>query len=323
MKKKNIAIIGLGGIGFRHFQSLMNSNLEIKLVLVDVSQNALERARRFEENNKNNMIELFYTDNIEDCPRRIDVAIIATSSLVRREVFESLVFFSVVDAVILEKFLFPREEDYEYVRNLIKEKNIKAYVNCPCRLYPGYINIKKELNGIDRIDAIITGANWGLACNAIHTVDTIGYLLDSYDEMTVDASMLNDKIEESKREGYIEFTGWLICEIGTKGRIIMGSDDTGEVPIKLILLCGEKTFIIYEADKKMFVSCKGSSQLVDFPIYYQSELTASVVGELITTGKCGLTRYEDTIQWHTALLKAFIHKYNQITRENKDCCPIT
>ena len=183
--------------------------------------------------------------------------------------------------------------------------------------------MKKRLKESDRIDAILTGSNWGMACNAIHTIDVLGYLLDTYDELNVDAILVDDEITEAKRKGYIEFTGRLICNIGEKANILFDSDKTGENAFKLTLFANNSVFTVFEVDQKMIISSKGHSKIDEFPIFYQSQLTAQVIEELIEKSNCGLTQYDDTIQWHKAMLMAFLEKYNKIEGKNTDICPIT
>ena len=46
MNKENVLLIAVGGIGFRHFQALINCQSDFVLYVVDVSREALEQARR-------------------------------------------------------------------------------------------------------------------------------------------------------------------------------------------------------------------------------------------------------------------------------------
>lgn len=319
-----IVLIGVGGIGFRHFQSLMTDRKhELHLTLVDVDKSALLKAEEYEAQNINNFIKVDYVEDIALVQGAIDVAIIATSSMVRRKIFEELTSRAEVKNVIFEKFLFPKMIDYQEVKQILDIKKIRAFVNCPCRLYPGYVSLKEELRNVNHLDVGCTGSNWGMACNVIHTIDVLGFLLDSYDTLMVDASMLDEEVIEAKRKGYIEFTGRLMCELGNKANIVFDSDKTGETPFKFTIYAGDKIYTILEEQRKMLISHKGECRECDFPIYYQSQLTATVIDELIETDHCGLTRFDDTIQWHTAFLSAFLEKYNQATGSREDACPIT
>ncbi len=320
----NIVLIGVGGIGFRHFQSLMNlEHDKINLFLIDVNAEALNKAKEFEKSKHNKFINIVCYENINHLKEAIDIAIIATSSLVRKKIFEQLISTVSIKYVIFEKFLFPQICDYDEVNQIIEKNGIKAYVNCPCRMYPGYIELKKRINPNDRLDVLLYGSNWGLACNVIHTIDVMGFLLDTYDELTVDTSLLDEEIIESKRNGYVEFTGKLICEIGEKVRILFDSEKTGESDYCLTLFCKNSIITISEMNQTMKISQNGSTQVYEFPIFYQSQLTDKIVLEIIKEGKCGLTKYKDTVQWHKTLLEAFSLKYSIKDSSKTGYCPIT
>jgi tRNA A37 threonylcarbamoyladenosine dehydratase len=47
MDEINILLVGVGGIGFRHFQSLAAFALPANLMIVDVDQNALNKAKEY------------------------------------------------------------------------------------------------------------------------------------------------------------------------------------------------------------------------------------------------------------------------------------
>lgn len=321
--QNNIVLVGVGGVGYRHFQSLMDLTREINLVLVDKSDEALNRAKAYIGEINNAKIKVMLQNDMEGLPSLIDVLIIAISSMARRDIFERIVNKSQVRFVIFEKFLFPSPEDYEAVKKLLKQKGISAYVNTPCRLYPGYIELRKRLKGMQHIDVLVSGSNWGLACNIIHTIDMLDFLMDSPGGLVCDSTLLDDMIHESKRNGYIEFTGRMNCWLGDSASIILDSEKTGDSIGKTTIYAGDTIYTISETEQTMVVSTKGVSTIELFPIFYQSKLTSQVIKDLLDTGKCGLTRYERSAQWHLALLNAFMEKYDSVTGEKHDMCPIT
>ena len=42
-----VLLVGLGGIGFRHFQAILNCKSDIELYAVDVEDRAIDRAREY------------------------------------------------------------------------------------------------------------------------------------------------------------------------------------------------------------------------------------------------------------------------------------
>jgi len=135
----NIAIIGAGQLGSRHLQALASLKQNVFIQVIDSSVDSLKTAEiRFKEVSApfNGLIS-FHTE-ITALKKNIEIAIIATSSKVRRTVVEQLVANSKVQHLILEKFLFVKEEDYDAVDKLLDTHHIKTWVNCPRRMMPFY-----------------------------------------------------------------------------------------------------------------------------------------------------------------------------------------
>lgn len=318
-----VVIVGLGGIGYRHFQSLIDEEKhKIKLFCIDVNADALDRAKSYERDNANIHLTVYYGRSIGEITENIDIAIIATSSMVRRKVFEELVNHVDCRFILFEKFLFPCEEDYESVSGLLHEKGITAYVNCCGRLSPGYIELKKELGKVEHLDVIVTGSNWGIGCNGIHVVDEMGFFLSTYNDLIVDELLLTDVVQ-SKREGYIDFNGTLMCRIDEKANIILESFDVEGIPFSYRVFANDRVYTFYPGDQIMYATIDGKTSQKPFLITLQSRLTAGVVDGLIENGECSLTRFENTVQWHLALLAAFNRKYNEILGTMGKICPVT
>ena len=320
---KKIVLIGAGGIGYRHFQSLMDISFPIELVVVDLNKNALERVKSYASANIHKPVQLTCFQDTNSLPAIIDVLIIATSSLVRFKLFKDIVETSDVKNIIFEKFLFPQTSEYDHAFKILREKKIHAFVNTPCRLYPGYITLKEKLNGINYLNVYVSGSNWGLACNIIHTIDVIAYLTDSCNVLISDGTMLDNSLLKSKRDNYIEFTGRMYCQLENSANIILDSESTGESIYKTTIYAEDTIYTISETEQRISITKKGITITQEFPVYYQSQLTARVVEDLILNHTCGLTKYEYSMQWHISLLNAFLKKYNSIIDKDQTICPIT
>ena len=108
----NIAIIGLGNIGFRHFQSTLKLRKDHQLFLVDNSSDALEKCKKYYHKTFNEKQCIFFHDNIQNIIPKIDIIIVATSSYPRRSIIEEIFQYQKPKYIILEKFLFPLIEDF-------------------------------------------------------------------------------------------------------------------------------------------------------------------------------------------------------------------
>lgn len=322
MTMKNVVLVGVGGIGFRHFQAILNYSDPINLYVIDLREEAILRCREEEKSNDSNVL-VYYSSELTELPKVIDILIIATSSIPRCGIFKRVVGISSVKNVVFEKFLFPKLDEYDEVSVIIKEMNISAFVNCPGRMYPGYKELKKEIDKSKGGNVFISGSDWGLSCNTIHFVDQVGFLFESYDDLHIDISLLDRKVKESRRNGYVEFTGRILATLGDRINLVIDSFDEGKIPLRITIINGANTFTISESEGWILTEKNGVLVKEDFEIKFQSQLTDTIIAELLNGNGCELTAYENTKQWHKELLSAFIDLRLNIDSNNKSMCPIT
>ena len=86
-----IAIIGAGQIGSRHLQALALSNYNLNIQIVDPYAESLKNAqKRFDQVNQNFTGNIAYFQQIKEIHKKIDIVIVATTSIDRRKVVEDL-----------------------------------------------------------------------------------------------------------------------------------------------------------------------------------------------------------------------------------------
>ena len=141
MDKKNlvphIAIVGAGQLGSRHLQGLARLDRDIVVDVMDPDTAALALAKqRFDEMSPNlHKQSVRYISTQKDFESDLDLAIIATNADVRPHVIKSLLTNVYVRYLILEKVVFQSVRDFETVIQILDEKRIKAWVNCPRRIF--------------------------------------------------------------------------------------------------------------------------------------------------------------------------------------------
>ncbi len=323
-----IAIIGAGQLGSRHLQALSLIDREAAVDVVDPNPSSLETAKkRFLEVSKETKVrEVHYCSSLNDISNTIDVAIVASNSNVRRKIIEELLAAKNVRALILEKFLFQREEDFSAVSALLSKKNVSAWVNCPRRMWPVYQNIKKELQGEKPIELSVTGTSWALGSNAIHMIDLFSYFSNSTN-YHIGFPDLDKIITQSKRNGYIEFTGRLSGEFSNHERFSIACYNGSGINLVTYLRWEKTEFIIKESEGKVLIG-KGNQEEKwkeeQFTVLFQSQLTHHAVERIIDTRTCDLTPYEESQKLHLPLLRTFI-KHLQILKPEEiiTSCPIT
>lgn len=322
-----VAIIGAGNLGSRHLQAMALTQRPTEVTVVDPSAESLKIAQgRWEEMEDNPLVKKCrFSPRMEDLPGELDAVVIATSSGPRRAVVEELLSRSKVKYLILEKVLFQRLEDYEAVGSLLKEKQVPAWINCGRRITGFYQRLRKLLESEHHVSMSVAGGNWGMGCNSIHMLDMYAFLTGQQ-EFTAISNYLDAGVIESKRKGYIEFTGELRIE-SPKGVLSLVSYREGSRPSAMSVDTENYHVDIDEAGQKarLFRQEGTGWRWEEWEIdgRLQSRVTQEVVQELVETGNCGLTVYEESAGLHKVLLEAFLEHLSREKKERCQICPIT
>ena len=322
-----VIIIGGGKIGSRHLQSLAKSKLRLSITVVDPDAQALEVSKkRFDEGLTRKRMETpRYYRNLNNVDAEFDVAIVATNSDVRRSVIEELVSKSRVKYLIIEKVAFQNSDDFESVIKLLKLKKVKAWVNLPRRVIPFYQNLKATLKPHDQVYCTVQGGEWGLACNAIHFVDCLCYLIEETD-YEVTCHHLDKQLKESKRIGFVELTGSLHFHFKNGSGLNLISQNGTDAPPLTLIQTKSAQYIVQEENGVGWTLKKETGwkwEKIKFKWPYQSELTHKIVEEIVSTGKCGLPSLEESYLIHRPLLNSFLNHLERVTGKKYSSCPIT
>ena len=323
----NFAIIGAGQIGSRHLQALSQLDRITNIQIVDPNYKSLEKAKeRFLQVQKNKDIQrVEYLNNIKDLSNNLELVIIATNSDVRREVIEKLLLQKKVRYVILEKVLFQKIKDFAIVNDLLVRNNVKTWVNCPHRMIDFYKQLKFKFREVKRVDYRVSSSNLGIGCNSIHFLDLFTFLTGQIN-FVLFSDQLDSNIIMSKRPGFVEFTGTLYGKSSEGSNIAITSYLKGDAPLIISINSEIINCLIREDEGKAWISEKANNwawEEISFTIPYQSQLTTLVVQDILDTGKCDLTKYEESWKIHISLLKSLIFYLQKQKMEEIDLCPIT
>ncbi|MBA4408506.1 MAG: hypothetical protein C0397_03675 [Odoribacter sp.] len=323
----NIALIGAGQLGSRHLQGLKKINIATNIDVVDPSIGSLAIAKeRFEQVENNEFIKsIRFLNSIDELNESIDLCIIATNSNIRALVTQELVAKKNIKTIIFEKILFQKIRDYKFVQDILHENKIKAWVNCPRRVFPDYIEIKKNIVPNEKLTFLLTGGNWGLACNGIHFVDLLAFLNDN-NNFTFDSSCLDNDSQMSKRAGFIEFTGILQGKQSNGSDIIINARDGSNAP-HVITITGENSiFIIDETSGEIRMALSKNDwrwENRQLRVLFQSQLTGDIVEEILTNGNCNLTSFDESAQIHIPYISSILEFYNKSLNKITETLPIT
>ncbi len=323
----HIAIIGAGNLGSRHLQALALSKVPLSIEVVDSSEESLDIAqKRWEEMPVNPLVQriVFFAD-MNELSDEFDVVIVATSSAPRRAILEEFLKTRKTKYFILEKVLFQQLRDYDEVQVLLSRNGVKAWINCPRRATMFYQNLAETMRQDSRIDMTVSGADWGIGCNSIHMLD-IYAMISGQNRFEADVESLDQGWIDSKRQGYIEFTGTLRVK-SEKGVLELRSDAMGTRPSVSIIQTERCCCVVYEKDKTaQILHQKGNAwswEWIPVDLRNQSEVTQEIVQTLVETGDCSLTPYAESASLHKVLLKGFLEHINRFNDKQTEVCSIT
>ena len=324
---KNIAIIGAGQIGSRHLQALAKIQLPVSLDVVDCNPNALPTAQKryLQIPSNKNIQSIRFLCSIDELSRNIDLCIISTNANVRFEVFKELTTEKEISYIILEKIVFQSQQQFTEAKDIMLQKKISCWVNFPRRMYRIYNQLKDYFDENDKIKCTVTGGSWGLACNGIHFIDILAFF--AHDTIyKLDNSKLDPNIWKSKRAGFVEVTGKLTGDFSKGSSIELDCANLSQEPKIITLNTSRIKLIIDEGlgiGKIATSKNRWKEDVISFKIPLQSELTHLAANEILNTGTCNLTCYDDGMQLHLPFLEV-IKQHIETTGKGKyDYCPIT
>lgn len=327
---KLIYLIGAGQIGSRHLQALKAISMPLDITVVDPSSESLKIAKeRYKQMpaTKNSarptQHKLSYVKALPTTKKSIDLAIIATSSNTRANATRNLLKNNDVKHLILEKLLFSKKTDYLSIGNMLKEKKIKTWVNCPLRIMPFYRDMKTKTT--NPLQYRVSGNQSGLCTDTIHFIDHIAYLTGCH-EFSVDTSGLDTHIKDSKRNGFIELTGTLSIKFSDGTLAIFNCPNEGTVPKLVEIFSNELRIIAKEYELKAWIAngksdWKWHEENISIP--YQSHLTTKTAQTILTNSSCELTPFEESANLHIQFLEPLKKFINKVSPKKYNYYPFT
>ncbi len=314
---KNIAIIGVGALGKRHLQSMMELKEAYSIFAVEVNEEAVQALMK-------EFPQVKFLLSVRDLPAEIEAVVIATNSNIRRRVFDELISNSKVSNILFEKVLFQKEEDYYYVQEKIRELGIKAWVNCARREWDSYKAFKEEMDQAKEIHLNAIGGKWGIGSSGIHILDLIEYL-SGHEIEEIRTDKLDKGIEESKRKGFYEFFGTITGKAGKCKNFNITCIKESTLPFCIEITTESKRYIIDEVHGFMLES-NVDPQIEwgrkDFKQVYQSQMTGRVLKSIIDKGTCNLSDFDTSVKLHLKLIRSLTTFFN-LNGWEEESCPIT
>lgn len=324
---KKIALIGAGQLGSRHLQALAKIDIPVMLQVVDPDADSLKvaRGRYLEISDNDNITHIDFLTKIDGLNANLDLCVIATNADVRFRVFQELVSKKKVSYIAFEKVLFQSDKQFNDAKELINQNGISCWVNCARRMFPIYNQIKEIMAGDCKINLQVSGGDWGLACNTIHFIDLLAFLSDDT-SYKLDITDLDSSVRQSKRKGFIEVTGKLTGIFSNGSRIEIESIAGSEEPTLISINNSRVKAVLDESRGIAKVSRQEKNwdeEVSEFKVPFQSELTHLAAKEILESGTCKLTNFDESYVLHVPYLDAIKKHIETVEHRKYDCCPIT
>lgn len=321
-KKKIILIIGLGNIGTRHLESL----LEIKNKEIFIFDNSKKKIFDILKKYKNKNIKKI--ENLKDIKKKIDFTIVATNADQRHRVLYNLIKYCKINYVLLEKVVFQKLIYFKKFTKISKDKKIKFIINYPRRLWDFFQIIKKEIKiSQSKFEISFKGQNWGLCCNTVHFIDLLFFL--SYEKITDVKSypFLQKKIYNSKRKNFYELKGKINYECNNGNKLTI-SDEKKNYKNSLIIKFQNFIYQIeldndYFFVKKIINNIDKIEKNFKIKVPKQSEITKNYL-KYINQGKINLfCDLSQAFYQHKALFNSIEEIFVSNKKFQKNLFPIT
>lgn len=318
-----ILIIGAGQIGSRHLQALAQLDANYEITVFDVSEQGLALSKeRLLEVESNGAIIHFTTRHPDNC--KFDLAIIATGAATRLSALKALTDNNEVKSIVFEKVLFQSVAQIQNAKHILRQKEIAAWVNCPRRMMPCYREIRDKLKATSPINVTIQGADFGLACNAIHFLDLFAYLSADVGTMSIEGTF-NSTPVPAKRQGCYEVFGKIEARSGPHVFSMTCDEVDGIEEIAVTVACDDIQITIDEINSTMVETTSSDNRVVnsDCRLPFQSEMSQHFAESIIAFGKCELPTFNESAQLHEVMLPLFSDFFTAHGVQELDECPIS
>ena len=315
---KNLLIIGLGRLGVRHLQGMLNSGIAAHIYCIDIHKPSIEDAKE-KASEVTHESKLIYSPELPE-GKQIDLAIIATNSGERFDLSKKLLESNAVRHLILEKVVFTNPNEYSAFSKLLKTQNTPCYVNHVRRLFPHYQKLKDQLQTTVPIHGSVSGSGWGLASNTLHFIDLFQFLTGSI-AIAINTKGLKDFFP-AKRKGYDEISGLLEIKFANKSTLFIYCGQAEFNGISIHLSQNNQQFFINEGLSNIMKSSE-FSEIETIRSLMVTETTAQITKELLNTDSCQLPKFNNIKDTHELFVSTLFDMYSNTTNTANEKLKIT
>ena len=316
---RRILLLGAGNLGSRYLQGLALLEEKFLIYVVDPSSASLSAARtRWNEAIGSTGQEIICLTSLDGVPKHLALVIIATPASCRSQVVDEISKNFVVSYWVLEKVLAQSSRQVSDILEFL-EGGSDVWVNTSRRLMAWHQEIRSQINlSIDQpLRVRVAGGAWGLGCNAIHFIDLVCWWTGASVEV-VDCRRLRDW-KPSKRSGFQEVFGTLDVSFHDGSSLELQCDQSDD-QLLIEVETSQGNWVIKEAAGE---AVGPNGKVIFGKLSFQSDLTAPLVDQILTAGRCSLPCLADSAAQHHLLLNALLQHWNNSQSREDLVVPIT
>ena len=319
----NLAIIGCGEIGQRHFESVLNLDFKMKIFLVDKSAICLEKCKQISLKKKK-LHSFYFVTNVDEIEENFDFVIVATNSEHRFSVLKELYRSKTPKFIILEKFLFNKLSYFKEAKKLFQLSGTKVWVNQWMSTdFPDLSNIFSKTDGIN---ISVKGKNWNFCSNCVHWIEWFHYINDRK-KIVLFKSSLKNLIIENKRKGFFETFGSLEFHGINNNKLFLQcnyeKNSERETLISLSNKSSRAEFQLTVNGLEGFIFRSNKKKSINFKIRYLSERTSIYIKSILEKNECTLPTYDQSALHHKLVFQTLKNHFDKSYLKNNDLLPIT
>lgn len=312
-----VLLVGLGALGVRYLEGLSRLDCPVSVDLLDVNDEALSKALEVWGELSPVSANLGrIVHKIDEIGCSYDICIVATTSRGRRDLIKQLRTKSEIKYWVLEKVLEQSISAIDEISIILKSEC--CWVNTPRRVMPHFEQLKRSLLHADISEINVVGYKWGIACNSIHYVDLVSWLLGKSLVRVITDGLLAWR--PAKREGFFDVDGELICVF--EGGVKLCLQSVSEKQCQMIEL-SSKSGLTWSLNETTGAFRCGDTSLQNSKLLFQSEITAPIVKSILLTGRCGLPSLEESVHSHKILINSLLENYNSERQRSANLLNIT
>jgi len=307
---KNILIVGAGNIGFWYLVAIVSIKLKVNIFVYDQSKHQI---KKFKKRNPFDPKNIYFSTNLKKIPKKIDLAVISTTSTRRYDLTKMISKKYKVKNFIIEKIV--ERSPKKLIEFLKLSKKFKIFVSLPCRTSRFY-NYLKKINKDKFIFKVLSNIST-LASNGIHFADLVSYIL-SKKINRIDTDGIK-RWSDSKRKNFKEFHGSLKIEYEKNKFLILTNDVKRKKNICSISIDEDK-YLIKNYHEKIVINKN--------KIYKSNSLAVSIVmkneiRKILENKTSKLPLYDEIHSTHYIYTKSLLVNYNQLNKTKLRNLPIS